>query len=310
MKKMFNVPKALTNNSQLTNPRSKVSTMRLRNKSAMTEFLLTYLPTNVLTLKKAFTLAEVLITLAIIGVVAALTIPNLMLSAIGNGYTKQARITQNMLTKVFQSSLPSVYGTAENFPNMNSVEFFESLEKYLPPIREKSGFMRSADLPTPYWQPIKGSKLYEGAVFELEDNTIISFTTYNMGGRGFFIAVDVNGREEPNVLGKDIFYLTFTSSPELPNGDRTFYKFFAYGQVKPLGWRLSDADVVKYCMGNKGWYNNSALLSKSMGWTTIPGDGYFPSVAAWQGSTCLELLNRLNWNLNEYPIKKFSSVEE
>ena len=38
--------------------------------------LLTYLPTNLLTSKKvAFTLAEVLITLGIIGIVAALTLP-------------------------------------------------------------------------------------------------------------------------------------------------------------------------------------------------------------------------------------------
>ncbi len=43
------------------------------------KLLLTYLPTNLLTFKKAaFTLAEVLITLAIIGVVAALTIPTLV----------------------------------------------------------------------------------------------------------------------------------------------------------------------------------------------------------------------------------------
>lgn len=283
MKKMFNEPKAVTNNSQLTVHCSQK--------------------------KVAFTLAEVLITLAIIGVVAALTIPNLMLSAIGNGYTKQARITQNMLTKVFQSSLPSVYGTAENFPNMNSVEFFESLEKYLPPIREKSGFMRNADLPTPYWQPIKGSTLYEGAVFELENGTIISFATYRMEGRGFYIAVDVNGREEPNVLGKDIFYLTFTSSPEFPKDGKHVDMSLAYGQVKPLGWQLSDSDVEKFCFWNKSDYNNRAPLSKTLGWATIPGAGYH-TYGNWQGSSCLELLNRLNWNLNEYPIKKFSSVEE
>ena len=44
------------------------------------KFLLTYLPTNLLTRKRrvAFTLAEVLITLGVIGVVAALTLPTLI----------------------------------------------------------------------------------------------------------------------------------------------------------------------------------------------------------------------------------------
>ena len=42
---------------------------------------LTSLPTNLLTLKPAFTLAETLITLGIIGVVAAITIPGLSTSA-------------------------------------------------------------------------------------------------------------------------------------------------------------------------------------------------------------------------------------
>lgn len=46
------------------------------------KILLTSLPTNLLTSKRAaFTLAEVLITLAIIGIVAALTIPTLINNA-------------------------------------------------------------------------------------------------------------------------------------------------------------------------------------------------------------------------------------
>ena len=52
--------------------------------------LFTYSPTNLLTSKKAaFTLAEVLITLAIIGVVAAMTIPTLI-----NSYEKNVTVTK------------------------------------------------------------------------------------------------------------------------------------------------------------------------------------------------------------------------
>ena len=70
------------------------------------KFLLTHLPTNLLTRKRrvAFTLAEVLITLGIIGVVAAMTMPTLIQNhqkqAYVTGFKRSVAVIDNMFKKM------------------------------------------------------------------------------------------------------------------------------------------------------------------------------------------------------------------
>ena len=98
------------------------------------KFLLTYLPTNLLTRKRrvAFTLAEVLITLGVIGVVAALTMPTLI-----QNHQEKVLITQDKVAySVINQALERVRADNEFWmdavfnPNNTSLESTEAFAKY------------------------------------------------------------------------------------------------------------------------------------------------------------------------------------
>lgn len=110
-------------------------------------------------MKKAFTLAEVLITLGIIGVVAALTMPSLI----------QSHRKQTTLSKL--KKISSVIGQAnnlavvdygdyrENFAQLNADEALEMFEKYY----------------TPYMKIDKVEKGEKGVFAYLTDGTALYF---------------------------------------------------------------------------------------------------------------------------------------
>ena len=162
-------------------------------------------------MKKGFTLAEVLITLGIIGVVAAMTLPTLI-----NNYQKQQTIAQ--LKKAY-SEISQIFQRAEaDHETMDTWDFSSYENQY-----ERSKYFADN-----YFLPyIKTIKLCEPASPECisvrESNyskgiAVITTSGYsfllyvdcplNIGG---WIYVDVNGpNQRPNELNKDIFAMKFT----------------------------------------------------------------------------------------------------
>ncbi len=141
-------------------------------------------------MKKAFTLAEVLITLGIIGVVAALTIPTVIAS-----YRKQEASAR---TKKFYSTIQQAFIMSESeFGPSNEWEREENAKKnfmkYLAPYMNYST-ITDEDQPTVYFA--------DGSLFELKDGGCLDFN------------FDVNGMKLPNKNGIDRFYfpLCFTDS--------------------------------------------------------------------------------------------------
>lgn len=179
--------------------------------------------------KSAFTLAEVLITLGIIGVVAALTLPTLIAN-----YKKQVIISK--LNKVYSTiSQAYIFAKSDNgeLQDWKLENYTESdkddedilyyLLPYLKVLRfcgksEKGCFpdVRYGSIGSiGFGVNIDSSKWYSNAI--LEDGSIISSITFrsNVGNEvvvSGFIRVDVNGNNPPNVLGIDLF--NFYISPE------------------------------------------------------------------------------------------------
>ena len=83
----------------------------------------------------AFTLAEALITLGIIGVVAALSYPVLM-NYIGNKYTTQARKCYADMQKLV-SSLEGELGPYEVWPDFTNDFFEKYVDKRLAYVKKK-----------------------------------------------------------------------------------------------------------------------------------------------------------------------------
>ena len=191
-------------------------------------------------LKRAFTLAEVLITLGIIGVVAALTIPTLIAN-----YTKKQTVTKlkqtySMLSQALTMAqaehgdtstwnVNNIYGTNTDGTGSESKEMItEFLNDYLFPnikVSHNYGYTN--------WNSIG----YDGVYFPLTDTKrnaagyIFSMTNdvlilSNIGTSGcqeldsdgncirwfytnIMFTVDVNGFKKPNCYGKDIFIMKF-----------------------------------------------------------------------------------------------------
>lgn len=164
--------------------------------------------------KKAFTLAEVLITLGIIGVVAALTIPTL----IGN-YKKIQTVTQ--LKKVYSAIQQSIqlaqneYGDITDWDwTLNTNDFFL---KYLA-LNFK--VIKNCSNKKDCWNS-DGSYTLQGKLYDnpwnninyykiqLSDGTFIAYEKQN--NQHVHIDIDLNGTKAPNTFGKDIFIMTLTA---------------------------------------------------------------------------------------------------
>ena len=167
---------------------------------------------------KGFTMAEVLVTLVILGLAAALTIPNLI-----KDYQKQTTVT----------GLEKAFGTFSNAVKMSEIDNGSSESWYLaatwntaasatfwntyliPYLRvQKECTTSHSDLiSTDCWAPSTG---LDGAITSMPNGNITlilndGMTVYLAGISGTYgiIYVDVNGFKKPNVIGKDIFRIDF-----------------------------------------------------------------------------------------------------
>lgn len=184
--------------------------------------------------KKAFTLAEVLITLGIIGVVAALTIPALITT-----YQKQQTLERlkTVFSDLNQAMLAAI---AENGPvtdwytddvkNIDGSGAKLFTDRYIVPYMKIINYCGNSttgdcsqynvytlkkpnpDIVNWVWGS-GGSKLF------LPNGTLISFMYDNVAIR-YTAYIDINGRANPNILGKDIFiyFYSSTSGKLLPMG--------------------------------------------------------------------------------------------
>ena len=168
-------------------------------------------------MKRAFTLAEVLITLGIIGIVAALTMPAL----IGN-YRKKQTVTQ--LKKVYSALYQSVqmsqieYGDIIDWDwNLNTENFFDqylgknfSVVKYCAKNEgcwnDDGGFMLSG---AKYYDAPTKAANGDRSKITLSDGVFIAMRKQDQNH--IHIVVDINGNKRPNIYGIDIFVFTLAA---------------------------------------------------------------------------------------------------
>lgn len=171
--------------------------------------------------KKAFTLAEVLITLGIIGVVAALTIPTLM-------QRTQDREAISALKK-FYSTLSSAYNLAVNESGPPSGTWVNTDTLMTDTLMEHfhvAKDCRDGDCDAHEMYYLSGAKFLSSKSKNyviLSDGTIFHYllesaTCSNAAMRCGLIATDINGMKKPNIVGKDIFLFSITNSKVLPFG--------------------------------------------------------------------------------------------
>lgn len=155
-------------------------------------------------MRKAFTLAEVLITLSIIGVVAAMTLPTLI--------QKQERKEYSVRLKKFYSMMSQAILLAEN--EFGEIENW-SRRGNLTDNDEDTAAIKNYEETRDYWnkyfaphiKTLKIERIVEAG--NRAQNTKIHLadgsTIMAWNGGCFSFSIDVNGDKKPNTLGIDRF---------------------------------------------------------------------------------------------------------
>ncbi|MBQ8460435.1 type II secretion system protein, partial [bacterium] len=182
--------------------------------------------------KIAFTLAETLITIGIIGVVAALTIPGLI-----NNYKARRLHTQflksySTIQQAFKQMESDDVSLDPSTYNTRSKLFYKTFMNYLNAPFDCSDNTESKQyLPCyPFRQSIPyktlgGEKNLPAALFDdgqiaMQDGTLIMFEN-EAGGDIIIVFVDLNGYNNlPNKLGYDLFAFQFNDGVLLTMGDK------------------------------------------------------------------------------------------
>ena len=162
--------------------------------------------------KKGFTLAETLITLAIIGVVAAITIPMIITK-----YQKQ--VTVEKLKKMYNNMNSIMQMAVNDNGDMSTWDFSEQgllnansnfyktyFEPYIKTIKRNRYYINNSSYTT-YINNIHGNNLIQGASWQIlpDGSSLCVYKNPNLGEPWLF--TDITGPKRPNRLGKDIFMM-------------------------------------------------------------------------------------------------------
>lgn len=200
--------------------------------------------------KAAFTLAEVLITLGIIGVVAAMTMPSLI-----QNYQEKATVTKlkkcySLVSQAYVSILNDE-GGSDTLQAGDDLEMMEKFGKYLK--YQKTCGRNKGCFPNVTYKSVTGngySKWEDDTTDRsraiLTDGTLIMFNKSAMWrGEGNYlyaqIYVDINGFKGPNQLGRDFFYFYINPEKIVPAG------------AKALEEKNEDQKFTKNCIQQNGY---------------------------------------------------------
>lgn len=183
---------------------------------------------------KGFTLAEVLITLTIIGVVAAITVPVIQKSfqdsSLKTGFKKSYSNIYQAFDKVTSENGQSYYnchGTQlSTYDTSDCTSFWTAFKSQLNIIKEYTGAVDGKNIPD-----YTGTDLIEaqgghnnntctiGQVFRKNQKTawtlsdgsmlISGIDVFPAAGAGQYFILDTNGLKKPNKWGYDLFILNF-----------------------------------------------------------------------------------------------------
>src|SRR5574344_1378344 len=217
--------------------------------------------------KRAFTLAEVLIVLGIIGIVAAMTIPTLMNKTRNIALESALKKEYSSIANATQLVVQNEYGGSVSELADNGVEpLFLAFRKYLSYVKCKSIYDCSSAYPLRTCVSYKGfiESNYKTYTNNVPTGDCISDRVFILNDGAFVvldnctppnpyrITVDVNGwAKKPNKFGYDMFQFQIVN-----------------GRLLPMGAKNTDMETITesdYCStsSSDGW-NGLGCTSKAL----------------------------------------------
>lgn len=206
-------------------------------------------------MKKAFTLAEVLLTLGIIGIVAAITIPTLTKAYQRKVLEVQAKKSYSLLNQALQMTIEDNGAEYKCFTtnNRNETEsssdysysechiFWSDYFKHLKVVGEKETgkkvvlYKSKAEVLSAGGSVSNNSCSfsfgYNGQFtkYYLNDGQVIYLNPQRTSALALFAILDINGETGPNKWGYDVFYIT---PSKRKNGSIRMYESECYIKEK------------------------------------------------------------------------------
>ena len=234
--------------------------------------------------KNGFTLAEVLITLTIIGIIAAITIPNLMQSYKKHHVEVSLKEAYSILSNATQMSF------AENGRCVNNTM---TIKQYLSPYLKITKIEKGAQIKEIYcsmdgtcpdiFEIFTNSNKNKISRLTLSNGIQILVLDYENSSCQNLLIVDINGIKKPNTLGKDLFPFSIVSQGMLDNGAVEAF-------ILPFFW----CDTAQIRLKTK-----QELKSQNACYRYGCADGQ-------RGAWCGALIQQNGWKIpDDYPVKKF-----
>jgi len=223
---------------------------------------------NLSTLKKkaAFTLAEILITLGIIGIVAAMTIPNLIAEQQKRTTVTKLQRAMSVLNQAYRRAYDDVgEATAEEASAMGSEEYFN---KYWASYIKTAHICKTyqdcgyeSNTPFVYINNVQTAMHLVSDGCRTTIKTMDGFTYLIVTRSGTDLAdidpkiwVDINSGAKPNRLGKDVFL--FIRATDGEKG----------GVVLPFGYDKTNEEIDEKCTKSSSTGQYCAEKIRRAGW--------------------------------------------
>lgn len=184
----------------------------------------------------AFTLAEVLVTLIIIGVIAAITVPSIKKVSEERTYVASVKKVYQALSVAVKNAKQEE-GPIKTWSEEDQLNFIKNRLNVAGPITEEYEIKQLRGTTTSY-----GKHFLEKGGFILTDGTYILILNKDLnpgGGKSakFTIFVDINGKNPPNIAGVDVHH--FWVGPDgtvYPGGGGPDLKYASACTSKSSGW--------------------------------------------------------------------------
>ncbi len=221
--------------------------------------------------ESAFTMAEVLITLGVIGIVAAMTLPGV----INNARDKQFRSMFKKQYSVISQAMLLAYLEEENVyehvdwrvmsryvckVGKNLKEKYSGLKceelSHLPEdtdpnngyIDRKFMWHKEGEWFDKTGKPLGTNSAFLAYTFFLPDGAMINFNSINQ------VFVDVNGMKNPNTVGRDIFYFVLLDKSNTTSFFKTDGTISVNGFACPDNCiKLTNDNYQEDCLNGTGW---------------------------------------------------------